>query len=73
MKYRGAPLNSGGDRFGGGWTYKLGIDVGGSTVILNLIYGMIRITTHKASVREALETKRAEPKPKPVTDDPLPF
>lgn len=39
-----APLNPFGDRFGGGWKYKLGIDMGGSTVILNLLYGMIRIS-----------------------------
>lgn len=38
-----AMLNSSGARFGGGWKYKLGIDIGGRTVILNLIWGMIRI------------------------------
>lgn len=30
-------------RFGGGWKYKLGVDVGGSSIIINLIWGMIRI------------------------------
>ena len=39
-----APLNQSGARFGGGWKYKLGIDVGGSTVILNLIWGMVRFS-----------------------------
>ncbi len=39
-----APLNSMGARFGGGWRYKLGIDIGGSTVIINLVFGMIRIS-----------------------------
>lgn len=31
-------------RFGGGWTWKLGIEAGGSTVILNLLFGTVRIT-----------------------------
>jgi hypothetical protein len=31
-------------RFGGGWEYCLGIDIGGTTVILKLIFGMLRIT-----------------------------
>lgn len=30
-------------RFGGGWQYKLGIDIGGSTVILNLLIASLRI------------------------------
>jgi hypothetical protein len=30
-------------RFGGGWDYKLGIDIGGSCVIINLVWGLIRI------------------------------
>lgn len=44
MKYRGAPLNASGARFGGGWRYALGIEWGETTVILNLLYGMIRIS-----------------------------
>lgn len=43
MENSRAPLNAGGARFGGGWRYKLGVDVGGSTVIVNLIFGMVRI------------------------------
>lgn len=39
-----AMLNPGGDRFGGGWTYKLGIDIGGRTILLNLLFGIIRIS-----------------------------
>ncbi len=31
-------------RFGGGWKYKLGIQMGGSSIIINLLYGMIRIS-----------------------------
>lgn len=31
-------------RFGGGWKYSLGIDVGGSTILLSLLFGMIIIT-----------------------------
>lgn len=42
-----APLNPYAARFGGGWTYKLGIDIAGKTIILNLLYGMIRITRKK--------------------------
>lgn len=30
-------------RFGGGWQYKLGVDFGGSTVILNCLVFSIRI------------------------------
>lgn len=38
-----APLNPMGARFGGGWRYKLGIAIGGSTVIIDLLFGSIRI------------------------------
>jgi hypothetical protein len=34
-------------RFGGGWQYKLGIDIGGSTVILNLLVATLRIDHEK--------------------------
>lgn len=30
-------------RFGGGWNWNLGIQVGSSTVILNLLWGSVRI------------------------------
>ena len=50
MENSSAPLNSGGARFGGGWGYKLGVDVGGSTVILNLLFGMVRISRAKRCV-----------------------
>ncbi len=30
-------------RFGGGWNYVLGIQFGKSSLIINLLYGMIRI------------------------------
>lgn len=39
-----AMLNSSGARFGGGWKYKLGISVGGSAIILDLLFGMVRIS-----------------------------
>ncbi len=39
-----APLNPAGARFGGGWRYKVGIDIGGRTIILNLLLGMLRFT-----------------------------
>lgn len=39
-----AALNPGGARFSGGWTYKLGISVGGSgTILIDLLFGTIRI------------------------------
>jgi hypothetical protein len=34
---------TGWSRFGGGWKYKLGVDIGSGTIIINLILGMIRI------------------------------
>jgi len=37
-----APLNGTGSRFGAGWNYKLGIEFGGSTVLLNLVFGILR-------------------------------
>jgi hypothetical protein len=30
-------------RFGGGWNWKLGVDIGGSSVILNLLVSTLRI------------------------------
>lgn len=39
-----ALLNASGARFGAGWTYKLGISIGESTVLIDLLFGMIRIT-----------------------------
>lgn len=44
MSISRAPLNPGGARFGGGWRYKLGIDFGGRTVLLNLLFGMLVFT-----------------------------
>ncbi len=34
-------------RFGGGWRWKLGLDIGGTTIILNLIWGTVRISWEK--------------------------
>jgi hypothetical protein len=39
-----ALLNMGGARFGGGWRYKLRIDIGSSTVLLNLLFGYVTIS-----------------------------
>lgn len=44
MTGRTAPLNPKGARFGGGWKYKLGISIGGSTILLDLFFGMVQIT-----------------------------
>lgn len=38
-----ALLNPGGSRFGGGWNYKLGIELGGTTILLNLLFGIVVI------------------------------
>lgn len=37
-------LNPGGARFGAGWNYKLGISVGGTTVLIDLLFGTVRIS-----------------------------
>lgn len=39
-----APLNVSGSRFGAGWNYKLGIDIGTRSVLLNLLFGMVIIS-----------------------------
>lgn len=39
-----AILNPGGDRFGAGWTWKLGISLGGSTVMFDLLFGIVTVT-----------------------------
>jgi hypothetical protein len=36
-----ALFNAGGARFGAGWKYKLGISVGSSTLMIDLIFGII--------------------------------
>lgn len=41
---RTTPLNPGGARFGGGWNYKLGISIAGRTIILDLLFGIVRIS-----------------------------
>ena len=32
------------DRFGGGWTWKIGIQGGGSSVIISLLFGSFRFS-----------------------------
>ena len=49
MTASSAPFNFGMARFGGGWRYKLGIDIGGTTIILNLLFGLILIRLNKES------------------------
>ena len=39
-----AILNQSGARFGGGWNYKLGISIGSSSVVLDLVFGIVRIS-----------------------------
>ena len=36
-------------RFGGGWQYKLGVTAGGRTVMLDLLFGSIRIVWARPS------------------------
>jgi hypothetical protein len=34
-------------RFGGGWKYSIGVNIGGKTVMLNLLFGSLRITVSR--------------------------
>jgi len=43
MTKNSAPLNAGGGRFGGGWKYKLGFAWGGTTLMVDLLFGMLII------------------------------
>lgn len=38
-----ALLNGSGARFGGGWKYKLGVSIGGTTVMVDLLFGTLSI------------------------------
>ena len=38
-----APLNSSGARFGGGWKWRLGVSVGSSSTMIDLLFGTITI------------------------------
>lgn len=42
-----AILNSSGARFGAGWTYKLGISIGDSSVMIDLLFGIITISKER--------------------------
>lgn len=42
-----ALFNSQGSRFGAGWNYKLGIDIGSSAILLNLLFGMVMFRLDK--------------------------
>ena len=55
-----APLNGSGARFGGGWRYELGIQVGGSTVLANLLFGTLRFTIETAKNRREAEESKAK-------------
>ena len=39
-------------RFGGGWNWKLGIAIGGSTVMLDLLFGMVTISWGKYTMEQ---------------------
>lgn len=38
-----AMFNPNGARFGGGWRYKLGVEIGGATIMMNLLFGIVTI------------------------------
>jgi hypothetical protein len=40
-------------RFGGGWKWCLGVEVGSTTVLLNLIWGYLRIDRRNRVTRSA--------------------
>lgn len=44
MEDTGALLNRSGARFGGGWRYKLGVSVGTTTVMIDLLFGIVSIS-----------------------------
>lgn len=46
-----AMFNPSGARFGGGWNYKLGLSIGGSTVIIDLIFGSLRFSVAPRGVK----------------------
>jgi hypothetical protein len=49
FKWRAAPGALG--RFGGGWNWAFGFEAGGSTVVLNLLVAMLRVSWHKEGKR----------------------
>lgn len=48
-----APLNSSGARFGAGWRYKLGVAIGGTTLHVDLLFGMLSFQWETAKDRAA--------------------
>lgn len=47
-----AIFNANGARFGAGWNYKLGFSIGGSWLLIDLLFGTVRISvTEKVTVR----------------------
>ncbi|AWB21208.1 hypothetical protein DA075_10020 [Methylobacterium currus] len=54
-----APLNQGGARFGAGWRWKLGICVGSTTVLVELLFGMLVFRWESAADRAAIAARKA--------------
>lgn len=54
MTSSSAPLNNG-SRFGGGWAYKLGVSVGGSTVMVDLLFGMVTFGFGKYTMKQVAQ------------------
>jgi len=47
IRYQRRPASNLWGRFGGGWQWKVGIDVGGQSVIFNLLVATLRIDPAK--------------------------
>lgn len=62
-----APLNRAGRngaaaRFGGGWKYRLGVSIGGTTVHLDLLFGMVSFWLETPAYRIRKAERQAERK-----------
>ncbi|MGU3661069.1 hypothetical protein [Methylobacterium fujisawaense] len=55
-----APMNRSGARFGAGWRYRLGVSIGGTTVMLDLLFGMVRLHWESAADRAWAAQRKAE-------------
>jgi hypothetical protein len=54
-----APGNRSGARFGGGWRWKLGIAIGGTTVLVDLLFGVLTFRWESAVDRAEDAVRRA--------------
>lgn len=54
-----APANRNGARFGGGWRWKLGVCVGSTTVLVELLFGILTFRWESAADRAEAAARRA--------------